>query len=211
MKKRKYISIILSVTLAVATIIVCTLHLVIQGVEYGFAREVSSSEQALRMQVIRTAESWLGSRESDGTHQPIVDIYNNHEPLAQDYIVQYDDNWCATFGSTVAIQCSLTDIIPTECGCERQIKLFTALGRWEEADNYVPLPGDYIFYCTTNKRPGDCTAWSDHVGIVVGTWHGYIKVIEGNNGDQVAYRYIPVNDLRIRGFGLPDYAAICTQ
>ena len=175
--------------------------------EFGFAREVPEAEQAVRMQVIQTAEKWLGCKESDGSFKPIIDLYNDHEPLAMDYAVKYTDQWCATFGSAVAIECGLTDIIPTECGCQRQIALFEELGCWQEDDTYIPLPGDYIFYALTN-RDDDNTAWSDHVGIVAGTWNEYIKVIEGNNLESVRYRFIKIDDVKIRGYGLPDYASV---
>lgn len=203
-KQTVLLIVLLSVLLLVFALAaaVITLH----NIDFGFARQVSDEEAALRLQVIATAEGWLGSKESDGSHKAIIDIYNAHYPVAQGYLVQYDDNWCAAFGSAVAIECGLTDIIPTECSCERQINLFSELGCWEESDDYVPLPGDYIFYSLKNPAVGDCTAWSDHVGIVVGTKFGYIKVIEGNNADKVTYRYLPINDPIIRGFGLPDYS-----
>lgn len=174
---------------------------------WGFYWKVSEKEAALRMQVVQTAESYLGCRESDGSHQVIIDLYNSHEPLAVDYVVQYTDSWCSAFVSAVAIQSGLTDIIPTECGCERQIGLFQALGRWEENDAAIPLPGDLIFYDWDVTGWGDCTGWSDHVGLVVGTKWPFIKVIEGNREDQVMYRILPINDMSIRGFGRPDYAA----
>jgi hypothetical protein len=174
---------------------------------YGFAREVDEREQALRLQLVQKAESWLNTNELDGSHKKIIDIYNAHEPLAQGYTVTYTDKWCATFGSTVAIQIGFTDIIPTECGCQRQIALFEKLGRWEEDDNYIPLPGDYIFYSSRDLEDEDCGGFSDHVGIVVGTCDGYIKVIEGNYVGTVRYRIIPIGDPSIRGYGLPDYAS----
>lgn len=174
---------------------------------FGFAREVSPQEQQIRLQVVRQAEKWLKANELDGSHQQIIDIYNAHTPLAQGYTVQYTDKWCATFGSTVAIELKLTDIIPTECGCQRQIALFEALGCWEEQDDYIPLPGDYIFYSSKDLEDEDCGGFSDHVGIVVGTRNGYIKVIEGNMMGTVAYRIIPIADSSIRGYGLPDYAS----
>lgn len=176
--------------------------------EYGFAREVSDEEAALRLQIVETAEEYLGCQESDGTHQPIIDLYNSHEPLAQGYTVQYEDDWCAAFGSAMAISCNLTDIIPTECGCQRQIGLFQELNRWEEDDGYTPLPGDYIYYAWGESPFGDCTGWADHVGIVVGTLGPFIKVIEGNKDDAVAYRYILVGDPQIRGYGLPNYSEL---
>ena len=192
--------------------VLCTavglLCLYIFHADYGFARKVSAQEEALRLQVVRTAESYLGCKEEDGTHQPIIDLYNSHTPLAQGYEVQYTDVWCATFGSAVAIRCHMTEIVPTECGCQRQIKLFDDLGCWEESDNYIPLPGDYIFYAWDDVPFGNCTGWADHVGIVVGTVGPFIKVIEGNKDDSVAYRHILVGDYRIRGYGLPDYASL---
>lgn len=175
---------------------------------WGFYWKVSEEETALRLQIVETAESHLGANEADGTHGPIIDLYNAHEPLALGYEVQYTDSWCATFVSAVAIECGVTDIIPTECGCERQIGLFQDLDCWEERDSHIPLPGDIIYYDWEEQRPGDCTGWSDHVGIVVGTKWPFVKVIEGNKEDSVSYRVLLLNDVHIRGFGLPDYGAM---
>lgn len=172
---------------------------------WGFYWKVSGEETSLRMAVVQTAESWLGCREADGSHQPIIDLYNSHEPLARDYPVQYTDSWCAAFVSAVSIECELTDIIPTECGCERQIELFQALGRWEESDSSIPLPGDLIYYDWNMEENGECTGWADHVGFVVGTKWPFIKVIEGNFKDSVGYHYLLLDDVQIRGFARPDY------
>lgn len=175
---------------------------------WGFSRAVSEEEAQLRLSFIAAAEQYWGYNELDGSHQEVVDIYNSHLPLAQGYTVTYTDSWCATFVSAAAIQCNLTDIIPTECGCERQIGLFDALDCWEEKDSYTPLPGDIIYYAWDEPFLfGDCNAWADHVGIVVGTAGPFIKVIEGNKDDQVAYRYIPMNYWQIRGYAIPDYAS----
>ena len=62
---------------------------------WGFARTVSHQEEALRLQVVSTAEKWLGCRESDGSHQAIIDLYNSHTPLARGYTVTYKDSWSA--------------------------------------------------------------------------------------------------------------------
>lgn len=171
-------------------------------------KPLPEAELALRQQFIATAEQWLGCNEADGSHKAIIDLYNNHTPLAQGYTVKYTDSWCATFVSAAAIQCGLTDIIPTECGCQRQIELFKAMGCWEEDDNYQPSPGDIIYYSTAgSKKSGDNTGWSDHVGIVVSVEGKTIKVIEGNYNDQVKYRTLKVGNKRIRGYGLPDFAS----
>lgn len=174
--------------------------------EYGFAREVSAREKELRREIVATAESWLGVQEGDAGHERIVQTYNSHEPLAQGYEVTTSDNWCAAFASVAAIEAGFTDIIPTECGCERQTELWKDLGRWEEDDTYIPLPGDYIYYAWNEGFDfGDCTGWADHVGIVVGTAGPFIRVIEGNWSDSVTYHTVLRWDYQIRGFGLPDY------
>lgn len=170
---------------------------------FGFSREVSDSTQ--RLELLNHAALYLGVEEGSSEHQAIIDRYNAHEPLAQGYEVKYDDDWCATFVSFCAIEAGLTDAIPTECGCERQIGLWQEQGRWEETDSCLPLPGDIIYYDWDLRTLGDSTGWSDHVGIVVGTHGPFIKVIEGNKDDAVSYRYIIRWDPRIRGYGLPEY------
>ena len=172
---------------------------------WEFAREVDEQEKQLRLSLVENAKTWLGAKEEDGSHQPIIDLYNSHTPLARDYAANYEDSWCSIFVSAMAVQAGLTDIIPTECGCEHHITLFQQMGCWEEADDYVPLPGDIVFYHWDCTDEGDCTTWSDHVGIVVGTAGDFIKVIEGNYGDQVGYHTIWVNHPEIRGYGLPNY------
>ncbi len=204
-QKRKLIIVI--GILAAMLMAVSSVAIFLSSIKFGYSRTVSQEEKLLRQTYITTAESWLDTAEGSENHKKILDIYNNHQPLSQGYLVQPEDNWCATFVSAVAIECHLTDIIPTECGCQRQIALFDDIGRWVEDDSYVPLPGDIIYYATSNMDPfDDCTAWSDHVGIVVGTWGNYIKVIEGNYNNSVAYRYIRINASIIRGYATPDYS-----
>ena len=174
---------------------------------WGVARAVSVAEQEARLSLVASAETWLGANETEGSHEKIIDLYNSYLPLAQDYVVQYDDSWCAAFVSAAAIASGETEMIPTECSCQRQIALFQEMGRWEENDNYLPLPGDIIYY-SWGKQPlfSDCTGWANHVGIVTGTAGPFIKVIEGNKDDRVAYRYVLRGYFQIRGYGLPDYS-----
>ena len=175
---------------------------------FGFAYEVPAGEAQAREALVDTACGWVGVREDDGSHHFIIDLYNSITPLPQDYRVTYDDAWCAAFVSAAALESGMTDIIPPECSCSRQIKLFQDLGRWEEDDGYQPLPGDIIYYDWDLPRSIDCTGWPEHVGIVVGTYGPYIRVVEGNMDDGFAgYRTIVRNDWCIRGYGLPDYAS----
>ena len=168
------------------------------------------TEQELRQGVVRIAQGWLGCKESNGSHKKIIDLYNSHKPLARGYPVKYTDAWCSTFASAVAIKAGLTDIIPTECGCEKHIQLFKTLGSWEENDAHVPQPGDYIFYDWqdgTNYATTDNKGAADHVGIVEKVVGQTITVIEGNMSNAVGRRTLKVNGRYIRGYGVPKYSS----
>lgn len=171
----------------------------------------SMTEQELRQKVVSIAQSYLGCNEADGSHKKIIDLYNSHKPLARGYAVKYTDAWCSTFASAVAIAAGLTDIIPTECGCEKHIQLFKNLGSWQENDAYVPSPGDYIFYDWDDNGSGDCTGSADHVGIVEKVSGKTITVIEGNYSNSVKRRTITVNGKNIRGYGVPKYSSKATS
>ena len=159
----------------------------------------------MRQTIVNTAVSYLGCKESDGSHRKIIDIYNSHKPLARGYAVTYTDAWCAAFVSAMAIKCGLTHIIPTECGCGEMIKLFKNLGSWEENDAYKPEPGDIIFYDWQDNGKGDNTGGSDHVGIVEKVVGSTITIIEGNYSNSVKRRTLQVNGVTIRGYGVPKY------
>lgn len=146
------------------------------------------------------SRSWLGYKESNGTHKKIIDVYNSHNPLARGYKVKYTDNWCATFVSACAIKCNATDIIPTECSCGQMIELMKKKGIWEENDKITPKPG-YIIMYDWDKKDG----WPDHVGIVEKVSGSTITVIEGNKNDSVERRTISVGNANIRGYGKPKY------
>ena len=123
MKTKRKLLIIPAVVLIVCILLFAGMFVYLQVCNWGFARRIPLVEQLHRLDMVRTAESWLDTKEGSDRHGQIVTIYNAHKPLAQGYAVTMDDNWCAAFASTVAIQAQNTDIIPTECGCERQIGL----------------------------------------------------------------------------------------
>ncbi len=150
--------------------------------------------------MLNQARSWLGCKESNGTHKKIIDVYNAHKPLARSYKVKYTDNWCATFISACAIKCGATDIIPTECSCGQMIELMKAKGIWIENDDITPKAGDIIMY-DWDKKDG----WPEHVGIVESVNGNTFTVIEGNKNDAVARRTINVGNASIRGYGRPKY------
>lgn len=156
--------------------------------------------------VLDTARGWLGCSEANGTHRQIIDLYNSVKPLPRGYAVRYTDEWCSTFVSAVAIKAGATDIIPRECGCEKQIELCKAMGIWIEDGNITPRAGDVIFYnWDDNTQPN--TGYADHVGIVENIAGYTITVIEGNMSERVGRRNIRIGNGNIRGYARPRYSA----
>ena len=155
--------------------------------------------------VVNQAKAWIGRKESNGTHKLIIDTYNSQKKLPRGYKVKYTDAWCATFVSAVAVKLGYTDIIPTECGCEKMIEQFKKIGSWVENENRTPNPGDIIFYDWQDNGVGDNKGGSDHVGIVEKVTGGQIIVIEGNKSEAVDRRYLKINGRYIRGYGVPKY------
>lgn len=193
--------------LAVPVLIYALVPHLVPAERFGFSGAVSPEEAQLRSKLVDIACGWVNVREDDGSHHFIIDLYNTLDPLPQDYHVTYSDAWCAAFVSAAALEAGLTDIVPPECSCARQIRLFQDLNRWEEYDAYTPLPGDILYYDWDFSWRPDCKGWPEHVGIVVGTCGPLIRVMEGNRDGIAAYRTIWRNDWCIRGYGLPDYAS----
>ena len=134
--------------------------------------------------VVTQAQAWLGRKESDGSHKEIIDVYNSHKPLARGYAVKYTDAWCSTFVSAVAVKLGYTDIIPTECGCEKHIQLFKNIGAWIEDENRVPNAGDIIFYDWEDNGVGD------------------------NRGNSTDSRYFgPIKKSQVKGVGIMLFAS----
>ena len=165
------------------------------------------TENQLRSSVVSIMKGWLGWSEANGKFKRIIDTYNNHKPLAQGYKVKYTDEWCATAVSAAFIKAGLTDIGFTECSCNRMIALYKAKGRWEEKDSYVPKMGDIIMYDWQDNGVGDNVGSADHVGLVAAINGTKLTIIEGNKGEEVAYRSMSINGKFIRGYCQPDYAS----
>ena len=155
--------------------------------------------------VVEQAKAWLGKNEADGSHKQIIDTYNSHKPLARGYKVTYTDAWCATFVSAVAVKLGYTDIMPTECSCNKMIELLKKIGSWNEDDARTPNAGDLMFYDWEDDGNGDNKGRSDHVGIVEKVDGKTITIIEGNYKNSVKRRTLKVNGKYIRGYGVPKY------
>lgn len=162
-----------------------------------------------REKLVAQARSWIGCKESDGTHRKIIDVYNADQPLPRGYKMSYTNPWCATFVTACAIKCDATDIIPKECSCNKMIELFKKLGCWVENDAHIPAPGDILFYDWDDNGKGDNKGEVEHVGIVETVSGNTVTIIEGNYGTtkDCKRRTLKVNGRYIRGYGVPKYTA----
>lgn len=167
-----------------------------------------------RSVIVNKALSYLGAATGSARHKEVVDTYNKyinaHRGPWRAYSVKYNDAWCATFTSSIAIMCGYQSIIPIECGCPQLITQAKSDGIWQEKDSYTPRAGDLILYDWQDSGSGDNTTGTpDHVGYVKTVTNGQIIVIEGNSGsaEKVAERMLPVNGRYIRGFITPKYTA----
>lgn len=174
---------------------------------YDSAESVEGEDiMGSRQAMVAKMKSWIGKNEADGSFREIIDIYNSHTPRARGYKLKYSDEWCAGTVSAAAIATGNTNAVPLEVSCHYMIEGAKAKGIWIENDSYVPQGGDIILYDWQDSGIGDNTGNPDHVGVVEYTSGGIIHVIEGNNGEKVARRDLPVNGRYIRGFIVPKYS-----
>lgn len=160
--------------------------------------------------LISVLRSWIGFSEANGKYRSIIDLYNSHRPLARGYKVQYNDEWCDTTVSAAAIKTGITDLIGTECGCEEHVKIFKKKGIWIEDGTVRPEPGYIVLYnWKLFSQPND--GYSNHIGVVESAQGNTFTVIEGNKGNAVSRRTIPIGWGYIRGFAAPRYEAETKQ
>ena len=156
--------------------------------------------------VLDVMRSWIGFSEANGKYKQIIDIYNSKKPLPVGYKVKYTDEWCDTCVSAAAIKAGCDDLTGRECGVERHVQIFKKKGIWKEDGRITPKAGWIIVYnWNDSTQPNDGSG--DHIGYVEKVSGGKITVIEGNKGEKVARRVIPVGWGYIRGYAAPKYEA----
>lgn len=159
-------------------------------------------------EMVKLAQSWLGKKESDGSHKMIVDIYNTYKPLPRGTKMQYDWPWCACTVSALAIKLGYTDIVPIEMSCSKLIELAKKKGIWIEDESITPTPGMFLLYDWDEKnKKGNNLGDPEHIGIVEKVNGKEIYIIEGNYGNAVKRRIVEVDDIYFRGYIAPKYDA----
>ena len=161
--------------------------------------------------VISEALKYLGVNESNWQFKEIIDYYNanrnkSSSATARGYAVKYTDDWCDVFVSYVALKAGASALIDIECGVERHVEIFKNKGIWQEDGRITPRAGDIIVYdWNDGTQPND--GWADHIGYVEKVVGSQIVAIEGNKGEVVARRNIPIGWGYIRGFAQPKYGS----
>lgn len=170
------------------------------------------TEKQLRQNVADTINAWVGATKGSAKHLDILEVYNNHRPLARGYKVQVNDAYCATTVSAAYIRAGIAEYTGTECGVEKYTLVAKKLGIWVENDAHTPKIGDACVYDWDDNGKGDCTGAGDHIGIVTQVGTGSFVVTEGNmSGGKVGKRTMAINGRYIRGFICPDFAAIAAK
>lgn len=171
-----------------------------------------ATETQLRQSVVAAMQGWIGLQRNDRSHQPILDTYNSHKPLARGYPIQPTDDYCAATVSAAAIKAGVPDLYPLEVSVPKIVAMAQQRGIWVENDAHVPQPADWIIYDWGDSGKGDNTGGPDHVGLVERVANGTIYCIEGNtSGGKVARTTHPVNGLYIRGFVCPDFSKVADK
>ena len=134
----------------------------------------------------------------------IEQLGNDYTTYCKDMGYNYRIEWCACFISWLAEKLDITDIIPVDMSCNRQISKFKVLGVWHNDRNFQS--GDIIYY------DWDISGDADHVGIIEKVNGMSLTVIEGNNGnypnDRVRRREISSASSLIFGYARPEYPSV---
>ena len=119
-----------------------------------------------------------------------------------------DTPWCACFLSWAAAQVSGLDSVPCFARVNDGIWGFSGLitgngaqwsGRWHNAGEYVPVPGDFVFFDL------DEDVDADHVGAVFSVAGDRVFTIEGNCDGKVAVCSYSLGDPTLVGYGVLDW------
>lgn len=146
--------------------------------------------------LIKITDSYKGAKEGGKLHNEILNIYNNHKPLARGYKVTSTDAWCMTFISACFIKAGAISALGlAECGCQEYVNFAKKHGMIVEE----PKRGDLVFYDW--NRDGV----ANHVGFIYLVSGGNLFVTEGNKDDMVSTRVISKNAVSIKCFVRPRY------
>lgn len=163
-----------------------------------------------RKKLVETALEYKGAKEGGKEHKKIIDIFNTVKP--DGWAMTYTAPWCAAAVSAWAIKAfgagKAKKYFPLSANCGTIITKAKKLGIWKEKDSYKPTAGDWILYDWDDSGKGDDKGGPEHVGLVQKVGEKYFTVLEGNKNDAVEPRRVAIDGKYIRGFVVPNYAAM---
>ena len=143
--------------------------------------------------VLAIAKSQLGYAESANNYTVVEGETKGYTRYGAWYGIPYGD-WCAMYAS-FCYHYAGVEGVPLHCNCPAWINELKELGLFHGEDDYIPNPGDLIFF------DWNANGESDHVGLVAEVDGDTVKTIEGNSADSVRYESYALSDNRIQGYG----------
>lgn len=143
--------------------------------------------------VLTVAASQLGYTESIRNYAVEEGITKGYTRYGAWYGIPYGD-WCAMYVS-FCLHYAGVNTIPMNARCQSWIDELQELGMYHNEEDYIPRPGDIVFF----DWEGDGS--SDHVGLVAEVNGENLKTIEGNSLNTVRYVDYLLSDGCIQGYG----------
>lgn len=146
--------------------------------------------------------------------QELIDIYNDHRPLARGLEYSYNlGGWCELFADVCFIATDEADIITTEIGPWEAMQAAKKAGIWKPRGSYTPKRGDKIYYAYQQKDADGKDYTQFHVGMVTNA-SASLNVVystEGNVKQRVLMLEHRMDDKTILGYIAPDFASLATK
>lgn len=163
-----------------------------------------------RLDILNAALTQVGYHEGDCFEDLNgCNIYGTHDHTEYGYqfgvyfmgTVPYFTPWCAFFVSWCARRALISEaVLNTAAYANPEPGPYNFHVQFRPAGSYFPVSGDLIFYDFT----GSGTKWN-HTGLVLFVEGGFVYTVEGNMGHCVSIRRHRVEDITIRGYGVPEY------
>ena len=123
-------------------------------------------------------------------------FYNTRKQTGEWCDMTVDFACCMAFGPENARKVLYQPMESCGAGCAWSASYYRANNAWTE----IPKTGLQIFF----GKVGNET----HTGLVEKTDSQYVYTIEGNTGDRLLRRKYALNDPKIAGYGIPNYAIV---
>ena len=123
-------------------------------------------------------------------------FYNTRKQTGEWCDMTVDFACCMAFGPENARKVLYQPMESCGAGCEFSASYYRANNAWTQ----IPKTGFQIFFGKVGKET--------HTGLVEKKDSQYVYTIEGNTGDRLLRKQYALNDPKIAGYGIPNYAIV---